>query len=100
MVEDDLDKDGITTEAGDCNDEMKIIPRRSVGDGIDQIGWNRRRLIKMDMLLKNRGEDCNDLTDEIHPDAERYYDGVDQNCDNVDDYDADQDEYAAIDLKG
>ena len=33
------------------------------------------------------GDDCNDLTDEIHPNAtETYYDGVDQNCDDLDDF--------------
>jgi hypothetical protein len=38
------------------------------------------------------GTDCNDLDGSIAPDVtEIYYDGVDQNCDNANDYDADVD---------
>ncbi|MFC1819435.1 MopE-related protein, partial [Thermodesulfobacteriota bacterium] len=40
------------------------------------------------------GEDCNDNDSSINPQAtEIWYDGVDQNCDGLDDYDQDQDGY-------
>ena len=42
--------------------------------------------------LLSGGTDCNDLDASIRPDAtEIFYDGVDQNCDNASDYDADMD---------
>jgi len=45
--------------------------------------------------------DCDDTNAAIHPDAlEVYYDGVDGNCDDRDDYDADLDGYAHSDHGG
>ena len=43
-----------------------------------------------------RAGDCNDADPAINPEAvEVYYDGVDTNCDTLDDYDADGDGYAS-----
>ncbi len=40
------------------------------------------------------GDDCDDHDDQIFPDApDAWYDGVDANCDNADDYDQDVDGY-------
>ena len=48
------------------------------GDGFEHPRWG--------------GDDCNDSDDRAHPDApERWYDGVDDNCDNQNDFDQDGD---------
>jgi hypothetical protein len=42
-------------------------------------------------------DECDDANADIHPDAEEvYYDGVDQNCDGMSDYDWDMDGYDAM----
>ena len=42
--------------------------------------------------------DCNDLDEAIHPSAaDAWYDGVDANCDEANDYDADGDGYVHVD---
>ena len=45
--------------------------------------------------------DCDESNPDIHPEAiEIYYDGVDQNCDGLNDYDVDMDGYESIDYGG
>lgn len=55
------------------------------GDGD---GYNR--------MESEGGDDCDDEDDTVHPGAEdRWYDGVDSNCEGDDDYDQDKDGYSA-----
>jgi len=45
--------------------------------------------------------DCDDADAEVHPEAtETYYDGVDQDCNGLSDYDADEDGYESDEYGG
>ncbi len=68
---DDIDGDGVTPAEGDCWDSLDPVP----GFGV--------------------------TGDEIHPGAkDAWYDGLDQNCDGADDFDADGDGYVPADFIG
>ncbi len=59
-----------------------------VGTDFDRDGYSKRA-------------DCNDRNADIHPGAtERWYDGVDQNCDDRSDYDRDGDHHDSDDYGG
>ena len=68
---DDIDGDGVTSAEGDCWDSLEEVP----GFGV--------------------------TGDQIYPGAaDAWYDGLDQNCDGKDDYDADGDGYVPAEFIG
>jgi hypothetical protein len=68
------------------------------GDGFvrdEHVGLSTEGIEGSDLLP---GNDCNEEDFAINPDeTETYYDGIDQNCDGLDDYDADGDGFATSD---
>ena len=103
----DIDEDGFdTVDAGgtDCNDENEDIHPGAVDvwyDGIDndcagnndydQDGDGYETIVHNDDPQAGGG-DCQDNNPEMHPYApDQWYDGVDSNCDGVDDFDQDGD---------
>ena len=88
----DIDGDG-TPYAVDCDDQdSSQYPGDVDGDGFDACP-----------SCPTCASDCDDSNAAIHPNAsEIYYDGVDQNCDGLNDFDADfdKDMARAIDCDG
>ena len=102
---------------GDCNDDNAAINSEQEEvwyNGVDQdcdgvndydqdqdnfvpdefVGLSTEGIEGSDQLP---GNDCNDEDDSVFPDAiEQYYDGTDQNCDGLDDYDKDEDGFADV----
>lgn len=88
----DDDGDGLSEEAGDCNDaDATIRPGMSdaTGDGVDQ---NCDGIDPLDqdgdgfISQETRGDDCNDADVEIHPGAvDLMGDELNQDCSQIDD---------------
>ena len=87
----DLDADGFTVEAGDCDDtDPAVHPGASDtqvdgidddcdgGDGVDEDGDGYAR-------RASGGHDCNDGDDTIHPQGVEVCDGRDNNCNDISD---------------
>ena len=81
----DQDGDGVEAEL-DCDDSNDALG--AMEDDLDCDGFAN-------------GEDCAPEDAAINPDAEdTWYDGIDSNCDGVDDYDQDGDGETSIDYDG
>ena len=104
----DLDHDGYTSDV-DCNDnDWAIHPDAAeLCDGKDndcdsQVdeGWDVDGDDHLPIECEG-GDDCDDSNPSIHPGATDVpYDGIDQDCDGVDDLDADDDGFDAIEAGG
>ena len=96
----DGDRDGYTSDEGDCNDANAAIKPGASEipyDGVDQ-NCDGVDLVDVDddgyVGQQAGGNDCNDSNAAIKPGAtEIPYDGTDQNCDGVDLVDVDGDGY-------
>ena len=124
----DIDGDGLSVEDGDCDDEDANIPGEELCDGIDNncdgnidesdafdapiwygdqdgdgFGSAIETLIACEAPegFVDNNEDCNDEDGDIYPQAvEVWYDGIDQNCDESNDYDQDGDGQDTSDYGG
>lgn len=105
----DLDHDGFSAEDGDCDDnDWAVFPsaeelcdgKDNDCDGSTDEGWDGDGDGHLPPSC-NDGDDCNDADRNINPDAADIpYDGIDQNCDGVDNLDADNDGFDAIEEGG
>lgn len=88
----DLDNDGFSGVAGDCNDnDSTIYPGATEVpyDGIDQdCSGADLTDVDQDGYAGGSGPDCNDGAASIHPGATEVCDGIDNNCDGNTDGDA------------
>ena len=116
--------EGFAAQAGDCDDaEVAIHPGgielcNGVDDDCDGTidgeeaydalevyrdgdgdGWGDEASVAVDCLDDDTtliGQDCDDTDADVHPGADdTWYDGVDSDCDDEDDYDADRDGHAS-----
>jgi hypothetical protein len=102
----DRDKDGVTTEQGDCNDDDPGVHPGATEvpyDGIDQ-DCDGKDLADLDKdgfeSAKAGGKDCDDKNPEVKPGGvEKCGDGIDQDCNGEDlacsDADLDGDKYSS-----
>jgi formylglycine-generating enzyme required for sulfatase activity len=72
-----------------------------IGEHVDNENGNNHNSIDRDgdgyASFSDGGVDCNDSDSQIHPGAhETWYDGVDQNCDSLSDYDQDGDGFDTV----
>ena len=119
VPETDDDGDGVTVEGGDCDDSNPNIPGDEYCDGVDNdcdgqtdeadaidvLTWyidqdgdgfgeatTTMEACEQPTGYADNTDDCDDSSALISPSmTEVWYDGVDQNCDGADDYDADGD---------
>jgi hypothetical protein len=120
LLEIDQDGDGVSTAAGDCDDtDAQFSPDldETWYDGLDQNCSGDKGEADFDadgdlyfhptvndwldeQGLDPKGEnelDCDDDDATVNPNADDpYYDGIDSNCQNDDDYDQDGDGYQAL----
>jgi hypothetical protein len=96
-VEVDQDLDGVTVDI-DCDDLDPLVlgPTTWYNDG-DGDGWgsptDTETACRHSGSYVPDGQDCNDFQASINPGAQEiWYDGVDSDCDNGDDFDADRDD--------
>ena len=95
----DTDSDGISDGLDNCpsvfNEGQSDGDGDNIGDAcdgctdLDEDGFGSTDYVNSDCE-----EDCDDTDSEIHPGAQEiWYDGIDRNCDGLDDFDADEDGY-------
>ena len=100
----DHDGDDISISAGDCNDANGDVwqsIQTYIDNDVDGYGFGAEvNLCTGEYNTIERNDDCNDAESTIHPDTAEICDGIDSNCNGMDDegystfyYDADGDMY-------